>query len=98
MSQVYGIEASHAGRGGDQQPPARYLVLIESACEGARLARLFLENRTEVADFDAGTPEVQRMTEGLVAARGAAGAEWDAALGGHSAAERAAADVYTLDV
>ena len=38
------------------------------------------------------------MTSGLAAVKGAAGAEWDRALGGHSAVERAAAEVYTLSV
>jgi hypothetical protein len=38
------------------------------------------------------------MTMGLVPVRGAAGPEWDRALGGHSAAERNAAEVYTLDI
>jgi hypothetical protein len=38
------------------------------------------------------------MTRGLVPALGAAGPEWDRALDGHSNTERAAAEVYTLDV
>lgn len=38
------------------------------------------------------------MISGLVATRGAEGAEWDRALQGHSAAERRAAEVYHLDV
>lgn len=98
MSEVYGIEASHRGSGGASQPPARTLVLIESAGEGARLARLFLEDRTPAGEFDAGAPEVQRMVEGLTPLRGATAPEWNAALAGHSADERAGAEVYTLDV
>jgi hypothetical protein len=38
------------------------------------------------------------MTQGLAAAHDAGSAEWDRALAGHSATERAAAEVYTLDV
>jgi hypothetical protein len=38
------------------------------------------------------------MAAGLVPTRGADSPEWDRALGGHSAAERSAADVYTLDI
>jgi hypothetical protein len=38
------------------------------------------------------------MTSRLVPQPGAEGAEWDAALAGHSARERAAARVYTLDL
>jgi len=41
---------------------------------------------------------VALMTRGLAPAAGAAGPEWDRALEGHSAAERRAAEVYTLDV
>jgi hypothetical protein len=38
------------------------------------------------------------MTHGLIPVQGAAGAEWDRALAGHSTTERAAATVYTLSV
>ena len=38
------------------------------------------------------------MMAGLIPTEGADGAEWDRALEGHSAAERRAAQVYTLDV
>ena len=75
---------------------ARYLVVIDSA--GQALARLFDDERRPVAEFDAGSEEVAMMTKGLDPAQGAAGAEWSAALGGHNAAERGAAQVYTLDV
>lgn len=62
------------------------------------MARLFLETRELVAEFDAGTEEAAQMMAGLAPARGADGPEWDRALEGHSAAERSAAEVYTLDV
>ena len=51
-----------------------------------------------VAEFDAGAEEVAVMAQRLTPRKGAQGAEWDRALEGHSARERAAADVYTLDV
>jgi hypothetical protein len=35
------------------QPAARYLVLIDSAADGRRLARLFLSSFEQVAEFDA---------------------------------------------
>lgn len=38
------------------------------------------------------------MTGGLSSVRGAQGPEWDRGLAGHSAGERAAAEVYTLAV
>jgi hypothetical protein len=38
------------------------------------------------------------MTQGVRAVIGASGSEWDKALAGHSDAERAAAEVFTLDV
>lgn len=80
----------------DHRATSRYLVLIESA--GAATALLFTEARERVADIDAGTEEVALMTRGLQPALGATGPEWDRALAGHSADERAAARVFALDV
>lgn len=102
MSQTYGIEAHsdqpEAGaRSGQEAPPARYLILIDSASEGRRVARLLLASHEAVAEFDSSAPEVQLMTKGLATQRGGQGAAWDSALGGHSAAERQAAEIYTLD-
>jgi len=96
MSQGYGNEAPRAHTHAQHQKPARYLVIIDA--EGCAIARLFLDTREQVAEFDAGVEEVATMTSGLVAAKGAGGPEWDRALAGHSAAERGAALVYTLDV
>lgn len=103
MSQQYGIQVPSAGRtteadSDSQQPPARYLVLIDNAATGARIARLFLATREEVAEFDAAAPEVLSMTEGLSATHSAVQHAWDEALAGHSPLERAAADVYELGV
>lgn len=99
MAQTYGIEAPHAhATDAADAPPARYLVLIDSASHGTRLARLFLATREQVAEFDAAGPEVQALTRGLLARQGAWEPDWDAALAGHSAAERCAAQVFTLDV
>lgn len=101
MSQQYGIEVpgeGHAAQGDrePEQPPARYLVLIDNAATGARIARLFLESREEVAEFDAAAPEVLSMIDGLAATHSAMQLSWDEALAGHSPLERAAADVYEL--
>ncbi len=96
MSQDYGLPAPAAHAGGEHRPPARYLVLIDAG--GVTVARLCLATREAVAEFDAGAEEVAVMTQGLTPVRGATGPEWDRALEGHSAAERAAAEVYTLDV
>jgi hypothetical protein len=85
-------EHSHTPR----QAPARTLIVIDSA--GARLARLFLAGREQVGEMDAATEEVTQMTQGLVPAYSALDPAWDAALAGHNAHERAAAEVYTLDV
>lgn len=76
-------------------PPARFLVLIESA--GPMIARLFDARRVHLGDFDAASEEVSVMTSGVVPQRGAVGAEWGPALEGHSASEREAALVFTLD-
>lgn len=96
MNDGYGIEAAGAADRSPNQPPARYLVIIDAG--GSRVARLFLESRTPVAEFDAGSEEIVLMTQGLLPTGAAAGSEWDEALRGHGAAERAAAEVYELDV
>ena len=96
MGQGFGSESPRAHSQTSHRPPARYLVLIDSG--GVVVARLFIDSREQVAEFDAGTEEVAQMTSRLVPSHGAQGPEWDRALEGHSAAERAAADVYVLDV
>ena len=96
MSQTFGMESPGEHSHTAHRPPALYLVLIEAA--GAMVARLFLATREPAGEFDAGVEEVGVMTRGLVPAAGALGAEWDTALQGHNAAERGAAQVYTLDV
>ncbi|WP_280154837.1 hypothetical protein [Piscinibacter sp. XHJ-5] len=96
MSQTYGSESPRAPRQTSHRKPARYLVVIESG--GFILARLFLDTREQVAEFDAATEEAAQMMAGLSPTKGAEGPEWDKALEGHSVAERRAADVYTLDV
>jgi hypothetical protein len=96
MAQDYGIPARRDPSGEPLRHVARWLVVIEDAT-GTRVARLFSPERTPLGEFDAGTEEVAVMVRGLVPVP-AAGPEWDAALDGHSARERAAAEVYTLDV
>lgn len=99
MAISYGIEAHEADPdGAEPQAPVRYVVLIDSAASGGRLARLFLADRTQVAEFGAASPEVQQLTDGLLAEPGAAGSEWALALAGHAPGERAGAEVYTLAV
>ena len=78
------------------RPPARYLVVIDSG--GSMVARMFLESRELVAEFDAAVEEVSAMTNGLAPQVGALSSEWDRALLGHSATERAGAMVYTLAI
>jgi len=96
MNQGFGIErpAVHTHEAHDR--PARYLVIIESG--GSAVARLFLDNWELVAEFDAAADEVAMMTKELMPGKTGRLPEWDRALAGHSEAERAAAEVYTLDV
>jgi hypothetical protein len=96
VAQVFGNEIPRRHNEAPTRRPARYLVVIESG--GVALARLFVDTREQVAEFDASTEEVTLMSQGLVPAIGAEGAEWDGALAGHSMAERREARVYTLDV
>ena len=94
MSQTFGMESPRKHDQGPHRQPARYLVLIDSG--GYMIARMFLETRELVAEFDAAVEEVSSMTSGLVPVVGALNSEWDSALQGHSATERAGAMVYTL--
>ena len=96
MSQNYGTEAPRAHTQTTHRSPARYLVVIDAG--GSTVARLFLDTREPAGEFDAGTEEATQMTAGLVPSRGANGPEWDRALEGHSAAQRSAAEVYTLEL
>jgi hypothetical protein len=96
MAQVFGNEVPRRHSDTPTRKAARYLVVIESG--GAMTARLFIDTREPVGEFDASTEEVTVMTRGLAPTLGADGPEWDHALAGHSASERQAARVYTLDV
>lgn len=78
------------------QKPARFLVLIDAG--GGMVARLFDDSRNLVTEIDASTEEVVVMTASLTPERSAGRPEWDDALRGHSREERAAAEVYTLDI
>jgi len=96
MAQVFGNEVRRQHSEAATRKATRYLIVIEAG--GPAVARLFVESREQVAEFDASTEEVTVMTQGLVPAIGADSPEWDRALAGHSAAERLAARVYTLDI
>lgn len=96
MSHGFGQEIPGRHVQGLHRKAARYLVLISSG--GFAVARLLAESGEQVAEFDASTAETAVMTRGLTPVNGAGGAEWDRALAGHSAEERAAAEVYTLEI
>jgi hypothetical protein len=96
MSQGFGNELPRAHGNTSPRPRTRYLVVIESG--GFMVARLFLESREQVAEFDAGTEEVAQMIAHLRADADAGDPQWDRALAGHSAAERAQARVYELEI
>jgi hypothetical protein len=96
MSSSFGIEKPGAHSGTTHRAVSRYLIVIDSA--GEMIARLFTESREVAGEFDASSEEVAVMTKGLEATQGASGVEWNAALQGHSAVERAGAQVYTLDL
>ena len=96
MSQTFGIETPRAHSLNPLRQPVRFLVVIDSG--GSMVARLFLATRELVAEFDGAVEEVTMMTNGLVPEVGALGAEWDSALQGNNADERAAARVYTLKI
>jgi len=95
MDETFGIESPARHHQGSHRAPVRYLVIIDEA--GSAVARLFLASREQVGEVDAGSEEVAQLVRGRKAERGASGPEWDRALLGHSAAERASAEVYKLD-
>ena len=96
MSQTYGMESPGKHHAGTSRPPVRYVVIIDGG--GSAIARLMLETREQVQEFEGGTPEVVQMIQGLVPVKGANDPEWDQALQAHSTQERMAAEVYTLPV
>jgi hypothetical protein len=96
MSEGFGMESPGGHTMWPHRKPVRYLVLIDAG--ELTIARLFLESREQVAEFDGGAEEVALMTRGLASTQDAYGADWDHALQAHTAAERGAAKVYTLDV
>lgn len=96
MSQSFGIESQHRSNGAPHRQPARFLIVIEAG--GSMVAKLYLDNREEVAEFDAGSEEVAQMTKGLKPTQDAGDPAWDKALAAHNSAERAGADVYVLDL
>jgi len=96
MSQTFGMESPREHNNQSHRQPARYLVVIDSG--GSMVARMFLASHELVAEFDAAVEEVSAMTHGLMPEVGAFSAEWDRALLGHTAIERAGAMVYTLPI
>jgi len=96
MSQVFGNEVPGRHVQPLHREAARYLVILSSGENS--VARLLLDSKVQVAEFDASTAETASMTAGLTATKGATGSEWDLALAGHSADEREEAAVYKLDI
>ena len=96
MSQDYGIQAPRASHHAPAQEPARYLVMIDGP--GGRVAKLFLGDRSLVAEFDAASEEATQLVQALQPDHAAASGVWDEALAGHSDDERAQALVYTLAI
>ena len=94
MDHGYGIDSPGEHHHAPLRKPVRYVVIIEEA--GTHVARLFLETREQVGEVDAGAEEVADLLKGHAPARTASEPIWDTALRGNSAAERSAAEVYTL--
>ena len=96
MSHGFGIELPRAHSNAPLRQQAHFLVVIDAG--GFTVARMFLESREQVAEFDASTEEVARMIGHLQAQGDVSGPEWDRALAGHSIAERAQARLYELEI
>lgn len=76
--------------------PVKYLILIES--DGAMLAKLYDAQCRHVSDIDASSEEVAVMTQGLMPRPVANDPGWARVLVGHGEPQRAAAQVFSLDV
>jgi len=76
--------------------PVKYLIVIDAG--GSMVARMFDANRVHITDIDASTEELGATINGAVTTGSATEPVWDPLLVGHSAAERAAAQVYTLAI
>ena len=96
MSQDFGREIPKPHAAAALRKVARYLVVIP-APDGP-IAKLLDINREPLAELDANTEEVTTMLKGIAPVTGAGGKEWDTSLAGHSATERAACEVFTLDL
>ena len=96
MNNGFGIESPPAHHISEHRATSRWLIIIDSG--GPTIVRMFLDSREPVAEFDAGIEEIAQMVQGLTETVGASGPEWDAALAGHNADERAKARVYRLDI
>jgi len=96
MSQTFGMESRREHAHTSFRKPVRYLMLIESG--GSMIALLFSAAYEMVTAIDAAVEEVDSMIAGLIPDIGALGSEWNQALAGHNADERAAAKIYTLAI
>ena len=96
MSQDFGSEVPKPHTEVLHRKVTRYLIVIP-APDGP-IAKLLDTGREQLAELDANTEEVTTMLRGLAPVMGAAGADWDKALSGHSAEERASTAIYTLNL
>ena len=96
MSQGFGSEVPQPHNQATHREVTKYLVIISNP-EGT-IAKLFLGNHEQVAEFDANTDEVTSMIKGLAPSFDATGKEWDRAFSNLSDHERGSASVYTLNV
>lgn len=79
-----------------QSKPVKFLVLIEAG--DGMVARFFDADHIHMSDIDASSEEVAVMTRGLVPEHLGNQAPWLEALSSHNPDERAAAQIYTLEV
>ena len=96
MSQGFGSEVPAPHNQATHREVTKYLVVLPNP-EGT-IAKLFLGNFEQVAEFDANTDEVTSLIKGIAPSFDATGKEWDSSFSYLSNSERAAASVYTLNV
>ncbi len=96
MNDGFGIESPARHDPGRLRRAVRHVVVIDAG--GSAVARLYSDTRELLAEFDAGAEETASLIAGVPVQHGALGSDWDRALAGHGAEERAAAEVYHLSV
>ena len=96
MSQDFGRESAHTHVQTEHRKISRFLVVIDAG--GVGVARLFLDSREQVAEFDSGTEEAAQMISAWCPPRAPMVPNGTARCRATARPSARAAKVYRLDV